>query len=95
MKNILLLFFIVSTLGFANKKNTSSTIKEVTVYLNGAQITRTTTVSVPVGTTEFVLDNLSPNIQESSIQVSGLKQASVLSINYGINYLTKKIIPKQ
>ena len=90
MKNILLLFFIVSTLGFANKKNTSSTIKEVTVYLNGAQITRTTTVSVPVGTTEFVLDNLSPNIQESSIQVSGLKQASVLSINYGINYLTKK-----
>ncbi|MEY8870125.1 mucoidy inhibitor MuiA family protein [Meridianimaribacter flavus] len=90
MKNILLLFFIVSTLGFANKKNTSSTIKGVTVYLNGAQITRTTTVSVPVGTTEFVLDNLSPNIQESSIQVSGLKQASVLSINYGINYLTKK-----
>jgi TonB-dependent SusC/RagA subfamily outer membrane receptor len=90
MKNILLLFFIVSTLGYANKKNTSSTIKEVTVYLNGAQITRTTTVSVPVGTTEFVLDNLSPNIQESSIQVSGLKQASVLSINYGINYLTKK-----
>ncbi|RYH74494.1 mucoidy inhibitor MuiA family protein [Flavobacteriaceae bacterium 144Ye] len=90
MKNILLLFFIVSTLGFANKKNTSSTIKGVTVYLNGAQITRITTVSVPVGTTEFVLDNLSPNIQESSIQVSGLKQASVLSINYGINYLTKK-----
>jgi len=90
MKNILLLFFIVSTLGFAKKKNTSSTIKGVTVYLNGAQITRTTTVSVPVGTTEFVLDNLSPNIQESSIQVSGLKQASVLSINYGINYLTKK-----
>ncbi|WP_335976038.1 mucoidy inhibitor MuiA family protein [Gaetbulibacter jejuensis] len=90
MKNILLLFFIVSTLGYANKKNTSSTIKEVTVYLNGAQITRTTTVSLPVGTTEFVLDNLSPNIQESSIQVSGLKQASVLSINYGINYLTKK-----
>ena len=33
---------------------------------------------------------MSPYIQEASIQVSGLKSASILSINFGINYLSKQ-----
>ena len=70
----------------ANNKKTPSTLNEVTVYLNGAQITRTAQIVVSNGTTEFVFNNLSPNIQENSIQISGLNNATILSINYGINY---------
>ena len=72
-----------------------TTITDVTVYLSGAQITRTATIKLPVGTTEFNFDKLSPHIQESSIQISGLKNASILSINFGINYFFSGIKPLQ
>ncbi len=90
MKNLLLLLFICTSIAYANDDKTKSNLKEVTVYLDGAQITRTASVMLNTGTTEFVFSKLSPNIIESSIQVSGLENASILSINYGINYLSKQ-----
>ncbi|MCD2258961.1 DUF4139 domain-containing protein [Psychroserpens luteolus] len=91
MKQLVLFLFLISTLSFANtEKGTPSKLKKVTVYLSGAQIERTADLILPVGTTQFVFDKLSPNIQESSIQVSGLDNATILSINYGINYLSKQ-----
>ncbi|MFK7782912.1 mucoidy inhibitor MuiA family protein [Psychroserpens sp.] len=90
MRRSLFLLLFISSFAFANKRTTSSKLKDVTVYLNGAQITRTTSIQLQSGSTEFILDGLSPNIQENSIQVSGLQNASILSINYGINFLTKK-----
>lgn len=66
-----------------------STIKEVTVYLSGARIKRTATVNLKAGKNVLVLKNLSTVIDESSIQVAGLKNANVLSINYAIDYLEK------
>ena len=86
-----LFLFLITAIGFANTENgTSSKLKNVTVYLSGAQIERTATINVPAGTTEFVFDRLSPNIDESSIQVSGLKNTAILSINYSINHLIKQ-----
>lgn len=67
-----------------------SKIKSVTVYLDGAEINRETSVKLNPGTTQITLTGLSPYIDESSIQVSGLADASILSINYGINYLSQK-----
>ncbi|AUP81734.1 DUF4139 domain-containing protein [Flavivirga eckloniae] len=91
MKHLLYFLFLTTTIAFSNnEKPTSTSINEVTVYVNGAQIIRTAKINLPVGTTSFKFDKLSPNIQESSIQISGLKSASILSINYGINYLSKQ-----
>ncbi|OUS00938.1 hypothetical protein A9Q86_09315 [Flavobacteriales bacterium 33_180_T64] len=91
MKKITLLIFLITTISFANtKKGTPTKLKEATVYLSGAQIKRTANIKLSAGTTEFTFDRLSPNIQESSIQVSGLKNTSILSINFGINYLAKQ-----
>lgn len=88
MKNqlFLVLFLIISKILTAQQK---SDITDVTVYLDGAEINRTATINIKSGTTEFIFNGLSPHIDESSIQISGLKNASVLSINYGINYLSK------
>jgi len=91
MKRLTLLFFIISITTIANNKKTPSTLNEVTVYLNGAQITRTAQITISKGTTEFIFNYLSPNIEESSIQISGLSSASVLSINYGINYMDENV----
>jgi len=86
LSQLFLFIFCISTL-YAQE---SSTITEVTLYLDGAEINRKATVNLKPGTTEFSFNNLSPDIEESSIQISGLNNASILSVNYGINYLSKK-----
>lgn len=90
MKNfVLFLFLALPSLSFSNKPKTPSSIKEVVVYLNGAQITRTASCQLIEGSNEVVFSGLSHKIDESSIQVSGLGPVSILSIAYGINYLEK------
>ncbi len=89
MKNALKLLYILLSIQWINAQ-TESKITNVTVYLDGAEINRTAHVSLKSGTSEFTFNALSPHIEESSIQISGLKKASILSINYGINYLSKQ-----
>tara|TARA_R110002033_G_scaffold38255_1_gene77533 strand:+ start:5439 stop:7373 length:1935 start_codon:yes stop_codon:yes gene_type:complete len=87
---LLLLFLVVFSIQIGNAFQQPSEIKTVTVYLDGAEINRETTVKLNSGNSEITLNNLSPYIEESSIQISGLNKASILSINYGINYLSKQ-----
>ena len=67
-----------------------SSIERVTVFLHGATIERTSQVYLKSGVNELVFNNLSPDVMESSIQISGLKDATVLSIQFNYNYLEKK-----
>ncbi|MEW7291996.1 DUF4139 domain-containing protein [Aquimarina sp. 2304DJ70-9] len=91
MRTYTLLFLLLSMMASANsEKKTPSVIQEVTVYLTGAQIKRTAQINLTSGVNEILLANLSPNIDENSIQVSGLKNTSILSINFNIDYLEKK-----
>lgn len=68
-----------------------STLSKVTVYLSGAQVERTAKVALKEGVHTFIFDNLSNDIDENSIQISGLGSSSILSINFGINYLTEQL----
>ena len=68
-----------------------TTLFKVTVYLSGAQIQRNSQITITEGTNTFIFDNLSNDIDENSIQISGLGDSSILSINFGINYLTKQL----
>ncbi len=94
-KRILLLLVCVVYSAFAKAtskppQSPITTIDRVTVYLNGAQVERMGTINVTTGTNHYVFEGLSSTIDESSIQVSGLGDATILSINYGLNYLTKQ-----
>jgi TonB-dependent SusC/RagA subfamily outer membrane receptor len=89
MKNPVVLIFLISVFSFANDKKVPSKIKEVTVYLSGAQITRTAECTLEQGSNEVIFTGLSHKIDESSIQVSGLYGVSILAIAYDINYLEK------
>ncbi|WP_406683568.1 mucoidy inhibitor MuiA family protein [Seonamhaeicola sp. MEBiC1930] len=90
MKRLFLLLLLSCTFCFANNTNpTTSNVKAVTVFVDGAQVTRHANITLPKGTTEFSFIKLSPHIQENSIQVSGLNDASILSINYAINHISK------
>lgn len=88
-KVIPLLLVILCT-NLSNAFQQPSKIKTVTVYLDGAEINRTSSLKLNSGKSEITFSGLSPYIEESSIQISGLKEASILSINYGINYLSKQ-----
>ncbi len=67
MKNLLLIVFLASNFIFADNVKSNSTLTNVTVYLNEAQITRISNINLPIGITEFIFGNLSPYIQKSSI----------------------------
>ena len=90
MKKLCILFLLFTSVVLANTTNpTTSSVKAVTVFVDGAQVTRLATINLPAGTTEFSFIKLSPHIQEHSIQISGLDNTSILSVNYAINHLSK------
>lgn len=90
MKNLFLFLALCPFLLFSNDEKLSSKIKEVTVYLSGASITRTTECNLTSGASEITLIGLSTKIDESSIQISGLQAVSILAMSYDINYLIKE-----
>ncbi|MEP3210106.1 MAG: mucoidy inhibitor MuiA family protein [Maribacter sp.] len=87
MKNLIVFLVLCPFLIFGNDEKIPSKIKEVTVYLNGANITRVAECSLPPGASEITLSGLSTKIDESSIQISGLQAVSILSMSYDINYM--------
>ena len=85
----LIVIFTTSSIFAIDGVKTPSTIKKVTVYLSGAQIKRDASVKLKPGKNHILFTDLSTDIDENSIQISGLKNATIASLNYSINYLEK------
>eukprot|EP01137_Pigoraptor_chileana_P009829 Opistho-2@58657 len=94
MKKILFLF-LCSFSVFANDIKTKATAKDVTVYTNGAQITSDVTVTVPKGTNIVRIGEVSQFINQNTIQLSGLKEVSVLSIGFEVISYPKKVVSEK
>jgi hypothetical protein len=61
--------------------------EKVTVFLKGAQIERQARINLPKGRSTVLIENLSPFLNEKSIQVRLLGKCRVMSVNPKINYL--------
>ena len=72
--------------GLAENNGIPSKIKGVTIYLKGARVERTATASLVPGDNEIVFEGLSNYIDENSIEVQGQGNATILSVNYRVNY---------
>jgi hypothetical protein len=99
MKNILPLysfFLFVSLLasslatGQVKQQTIESNIDRVTVFINGAQVTRTAKVNLQTGTTELLFAGISPNIDKQSIQVKGGGNFTILSVIHQNNYFNEQ-----
>ena len=92
MKRLVLLLLILTTIsGFSTEKDpVDTTIESVTVYREKATVYRSGRVFLKAGENQLVLSDLAPDIDENSIQISGLNTASVRSILYRVDYLEKK-----
>ena len=71
------------------EKKISTTVNEVTVFLEGAQITRKKTIELKQGKTILKFSDLSPFIDAKSVQVKAHGNITVLAVNHQQNFLDK------
>lgn len=74
---------VIANTTFATTRTTvNSKIKNVTVFLNGAQVFRKASVNLKKGITEIVFDSISSSINANSIQVKGKGNYTILETKY-------------
>ncbi|MES2266543.1 MAG: DUF4139 domain-containing protein [Bacteroidota bacterium] len=73
----------------------ASKVQKVTLFLNGAQVTRTSPVNIAAGTSTLVFEDISPNIDVQSIQVRAAGDFTILSVKHEMNYLSLQQKQKQ
>jgi hypothetical protein len=89
-KSILTICLLVSAIAFAQKPIfTSAKTKAATVYFSGAEITQSTSVNLPVGTSEIVIKNVADYLNENTVQIAALKSVTVLSVQFSDNYVSE------
>ncbi|TRX66320.1 DUF4139 domain-containing protein [Carboxylicivirga sp. M1479] len=92
MKQLLTLLF-VGLLGQATfsqtEKSVESKIKNVTVYQQGAEISRVASVNLKKGKTTLLFKGLSSKLNAKSVRAQGNKNLMIVSISHSIDYLNK------
>jgi uncharacterized protein (TIGR02231 family) len=92
---VALVIQLCSVVLFAQTEQTAnSTITNVTVFRDQAQITRIAKVSLPPGNTNLVFNNLSPYINLNSLQVKTEGNITLLSVSQRNNFLKADEKPK-
>ncbi|NOQ75994.1 MAG: mucoidy inhibitor MuiA family protein [Crocinitomix sp.] len=92
MKQLLIALFLLTSLQlFAyDIRKAKSSVEEVTVFLSGAQITRTGSVSVPKGSSEVIFTGISPLLKRESLQAGTKSNITILSVHYETKLTEKK-----
>jgi hypothetical protein len=65
-------------------------ISEVTVFQTGAQVTRTGTITIPAGESQVVIKDATALLKRESIQVDGIGNFTILSVNHQQNLDDRK-----
>jgi hypothetical protein len=98
MKNQLLTFSLVAltiTASAQSQKDITSDIKSVTVYQQGAQISREGIVTIPKGKTTLLFKGLPYKISPESIQAKASNEVMIISVKHNLDYLNKTIVNKE
>ena len=79
-----------SAISFAQKPIfTTAKVKSATVYFNAAELSQTTSVNLPAGTSEIVIKNVSDYLNESTVQIGAPNSVTVLSVQFTQNYISE------
>ncbi len=81
------LFAAVISIVAQTRKDIKAEINHVTVFPDRAQVTHESSVSVSPGKSGIRLTGLSPYIDAQSVQVKGVGEFTILSVNHQNNYL--------
>ena len=91
----LIYFAFLPLMGWAQVQNPElrieTPIKEVTLFLEGAEVNQQKLITLNAGITQLVFTNLSTKLIPKSIQVNVAQGIDVLSITEKLNYMTAQI----
>jgi uncharacterized protein (TIGR02231 family) len=59
------------------------------VYFNAAELQQTTSVNLPIGTSEIVIKNVADYLNENTIQIGAPSSVTVLSVQFTQNYISE------
>ena len=77
------------------EKEIATDVSEVTVFIEGAQVTRQKTIALSAGTTVLKFNKLSPFIDAKTIQVKANGELTVLSVNHQQNFIDELEKPEK
>jgi hypothetical protein len=84
---IAMICLLLSTSNALTAQTKVSTMAEkVTIFINGAQVTRTKQADVPAGNSSLVFTGLSPYLDAKSMQISAMGKLTVTGVNHQFNY---------
>lgn len=79
-----------SAISFAQKPIfTTAKVKSATVYFNAAELSQTTSVNLPAGTSEIVIKNVADYLNENTVQIGAPNSVTVLSVQFTQNYISE------
>lgn len=82
-----LVLAVISQAQEVAEKSIQSSIEEVTLFLQGAQVFEKASGTVPAGESILVLKGLSPYLKEQSLQVKGFGDFTIQAVNKRMDYL--------
>jgi hypothetical protein len=95
MKRLFFSFFLLGNVLQASAQDLkeiplTNQIKEVTLFLSGAQVFETATGSLPAGESVLLVKGLSPYLDEKSIQLKGQGNFTIQAVNKRMDFLSEK-----
>ncbi|RCH56515.1 hypothetical protein DJ568_01255 [Mucilaginibacter hurinus] len=94
IRKFIFIIYAIFTTGYAHayeNQKIASKVEKVTVFLNGAQVTRTALVNISAGTTSLVFDGISPDIDVQSLQVRAAGDFTILSVNQELDFVNEQL----
>lgn len=86
---IIALISCISIYAYSDEiKKTSSTLKEATVFFQGAELTHTASIALAKGENEIMIENLSAYIDQNSLKINATNGIIINSSEFSANYLT-------
>jgi len=89
MKKFLFLLLFPTLLLAQKPVFTTAKVKNVTVYFNSAEISQTTSATLPKGTSEIVIKNVADQLNENTVQIGAPSNVTVLSVQFTNNYISE------
>lgn len=84
MRTFSLLLLLIAFKIDAKDIELKTTIKEVTVFQNGAQVKRTGSTKIPSGESQIIISDATSLLKKESIQVKGEGTFTILSVNHQV-----------
>ena len=92
---VLMLCLVLSAAAQENEIDVKSKIDQVTVFLEGAQVSRRANVALKQGVNILTFSGVAPQIQEQSIQVETPSTIKILGVSFKVNYMEPLKAPEK